>query len=116
MRKTENLASRLRHRITLQAQMLTEGEGGQYAEEWQDVATVWAEVTPLENRSLSVESLFAEQLMARGSHSIVLRWRGDVTAQMRVAFGGRHFDIRSVVDVAERGECLRLLVEENGTE
>lgn len=113
MRKDIHLASRLRHRITLQQANLTAGEGGHYSIAWQDAATVWAEILPLENQVLTAESLFAEQLVARVSHEMMIRYRTDVSAEMRVAFEGRFFNIRSVVNVQEQGRILRLLVEEN---
>lgn len=113
MRKNGDLPSCLRHRITLQQPVLTAGEGGHYSIAWQDVATLWASVRPLENRGLTAEALFAEQLVAKVSHEVVLRYRAGVAADMRVVFEGRYFNIRSVVNVDERGETLRLLVEEN---
>lgn len=113
MRKDANLASMLRHRIVLQTPQLTAQNGGQFITAWQDVATVWAQVTPRQTNSLNIEALFAEKTVERISHEILLRWREDVDASMRVVFGGRYFNIRSAVNLDERGECLRLLVEEN---
>lgn len=112
MAERDNIASRLRHRITLQQPDLNAGAGGQYSVEWQDVATVWAEVTPLESRALTAETVLDAQLTARVSHEIILRYREGVTADMRVAMDGRHFNIRSVVNSGERNRVLRLLAEE----
>lgn len=109
----DNLTSRLRHRVVLQTAQLTEQDGGQYALEWQSAATVWAEIRPLESRSLSQESLFAEQLVAKLTHEVLMRYRDGVSAEMRLVFNGRYFNIRNVVNVGERCEILRLLVEES---
>lgn len=113
MVRQQDMTSRLRHRITLQQPEMTVETGGQYAVQWQDVATVWAEVVPLENRLMTAEIVLDAQLTARVSHSITLRYRAGVTADMRVAFNGRHFNIRSVVNVGERNRLLRLLAEEH---
>lgn len=113
MKREENgIASRLRHRITLQRAELTPGDGGQFQTEWQDVATVWAEVTPLDNRVWTAETLQDGQLAARVTHAVLLRYRDGVTADMRVSFRGRHFNILSVVNIGERNRVLRLLAEE----
>lgn len=112
MRGTENFASRLRHRITLQAPENTMQPGGHFALVWRDVATVWAEVKPLENRALNNEALFGEQLQHRGSHEIRLRYLPGVSAEMRVVFNGRYFNIRSVVNPGERNTALVLVADE----
>ena len=105
--------ARLRQRITLQQPDLTAGAGGQFSVAWENVATVWAEVTPLENRSASAEDMFAEQLVSRVTHAVTLRYREGVSAEMRIAYRGRYFNIRHVVNTGERNEMLRLLVEEH---
>jgi SPP1 family predicted phage head-tail adaptor len=107
------LVSHMRHRITLQQPQLLPEEGGSFAIVWHDLATVWAGFTPIESRSYTTESVFAEQVVFHGRHQVILRYRNDVTTEMRIAFSGRYFNIRSIVNVGERGEMLRLLVEEN---
>lgn len=107
------MMSRMRHRITLQSPDLTAESGGQFAVSWEDVATVWAVMKPIKSRALSAEALFAEQLVAKVSHEVTLRFRDGVSAEMRVVFDGRYFNIRSVVNTDESGQWLRLLVEEN---
>jgi SPP1 family predicted phage head-tail adaptor len=109
----DNLTTRLRHRVQLQAPVLTEQEAGQYALSWQDVATLWVEITPLKSRSTGQESVFAEQQQANVSHEVLMRYRSAVNAQMRLVFGDRLFNIRHVVNPGERNVTLRLLCEEN---
>lgn len=113
MRGTQDFASRLRHRITLQAPERTMQQGGHFDLAWRDVATVWAEVKPLENRMANSESLFGEQLQNRASHGIRLRYLPGVSVEMRVAFNGRHFNIRSVTNPGERNTLLLLLADEH---
>lgn len=105
-------AGALRHRLTIQAENPTaDGGGGQGADPWADpvtVATVWGRVEPLKGR----ERMQAMQLRGQVSHRVTIRHRPGITAQMRVLFDGRAFNIRAVVNVEERNRILELLCEE----
>lgn len=106
-----DLASRLRQRITLQqAQETADGAGGS-SRSWSDVATVWAELVPY-RVSRGDERVLAEQLQAEVTHRVSLRYRSDVTVDMRISYAGRLFNIRSVTNVGEADVLLDLLVEE----
>lgn len=103
-----NLAARLRERVTLQQFSLAPDGAGGYAKSWQDVATLWAEVTPLSGR----EQLRAMTLEASVNHRIILRYRAGVTAGMRILMNERIFNIRAVINMQERESALELLAEE----
>lgn len=113
MRATDNLTSNLRHRITLQAPEKTLRPGGHFDLTWRHVATVWAEVKPLENRMANTEVLLDEQLQNRASHEIRLRYLPGVSAEMRVVFQERYFNIRRVINPGERNVSLVLLADEH---
>lgn len=98
----------LRRRVTLQAETHVSDEAGGYAVGWSDVATVWAEITPLSGQ----ERYAARRLQAQATHRARLRFREGVTAAMRLAYGGRVFNIRSVLNRSEAGRWLELLAEE----
>jgi SPP1 family predicted phage head-tail adaptor len=105
-----SIAARLRQRVTLQqASESPDGAGG-FARSWNDVAALWAELTPLQGR----EQLDAMQLASRVTHRAVLRYRDDVSADKRLILAdGRIFNIRAVLNIAEQSYLLELLVEEN---
>ena len=101
----------LRHRIAIEAATETADSGGGFADPWaapRVVARAWASIEPLRGR----ERLQAQQLEASVTHKIVLRYRADLRASHRVAFQGRVFNIRSVINVGERSRWLELLCEE----
>ncbi|MBN8531725.1 MAG: phage head closure protein [Alphaproteobacteria bacterium] len=101
-------AGRLRERVTIQQPVETADTAGGVTVSWNDVATVWAEVTPL----TGTESVVAAKLQSGVSHRVVVRYRSGVTARHRLSFGGRVFAVQAVFDVEERGEFLELLVRE----
>jgi SPP1 family predicted phage head-tail adaptor len=100
-------AGKMRQRVTLQRQTDTGGldDYGQPLPPWEDVASVWAAVDPLEGRELWA----AQQVNAEISARISIRYREGVTTQMRVAFGDRLYDVLSLVDPEEGHRELQLL-------
>ncbi|MCH2548122.1 MAG: phage head closure protein [Alphaproteobacteria bacterium] len=113
MASRNDISARLRHRVVLQSPDLVPANGGQFSVEWEDAGAVWAEIRPVDNRSLTGEVVFGEQLVGRISHAVLIRFRKDVSADMRIKFGERYFNIRSVINVDERSEMLRIFAEEN---
>lgn len=108
----EHLSSRLRHRVTLQEPALTTDNAGGYTRTWDDVADLWAEVSPLEAQSFSQERLQDLHLQSRVTHRVTLRYREGVTADMRLVFEERVLVIRAIVNARELGEALVILAEE----
>jgi len=98
----------LRERLTLEEAARIGDGGGGANESWRAVATLWAAMLPLSGD----EGLDADAPSGTVSHEIWLRYRAGVLPDMRLRSGDRIFDIRSVIDVGERGRWLRLLCEE----
>ena len=105
-------AGRLRHRLVLQDRNPSgDGGGGEAGDPWAvpvTVATVWGSLEPLSG----AERLRAMRLESRVTHRIAIRYRAGVSADMRVVFGPRTFNIRAVIDPGERRRMLELLCEE----
>jgi SPP1 family predicted phage head-tail adaptor len=99
-------AGKLRHRIQLMRQNLTQGtSGGTVVDDVSIFATVWASVEALTGRELYA----AQQKVSEVSHKITMRWRGGITAAMNVWFDGREFQIQAVQNPDERHKLLILL-------
>jgi SPP1 family predicted phage head-tail adaptor len=110
-----NVSSRLRHRLTLQQEVLTPDGAGGYARTWSNIADLWAEIIPFSgNMNRSQETTVAAQLQSEISHRILLRYQSGVTAGMRLLFGSRAFNIISIANREEAGEVLELLATEGG--
>ena len=84
-------AGMLRHRVTIQPYELVVDDYGAplHRESWKDVATVWASVEAMSGRDFFA----ARQEQSEVTHKVTIRYRGDVTAQMRVLHGGKIFGI-----------------------
>jgi len=98
----------LRHRVTLRKKEIAEDALKQQSEVWTDIATVWARIEPLSGR----EYFAARQENADVSVKVVIRYLPGITAETRVVFGGRIFEVLSVINPEERNISLVLLCKE----
>ncbi len=101
-------AGMLRHSITVEQRGLTPDGGGGQDIAWSTYLTARALVDPLSGG----EQLHAHALKARVSHKIVARYRAGITADMRVKFGARYFNIRFVRNVEERNRWIEIYADE----
>jgi SPP1 family predicted phage head-tail adaptor len=98
----------LRHRITIQKLVNTQDTFGQPVEQWSNVVTVWASVNPIVGK----EFFAAETVNSEVSHKIRIRYKQDITPDMRIKFKDRYFSIQSVIDYQERNMELQLMCKE----
>lgn len=100
-------AGALRHRIVLQEMVVTQDDAGGIVKGWQDVATVWAAIEPLQGR----EFWEAQKANSQVQGKIIIRHR-EVDPTMRVLFKGRTLEIDSVIHPLEKREETHLLYRE----
>jgi len=98
----------LRHRVHLESATKTPDGGGGSLVVWEEAAALWVAIKPLSGR----EMFSAGQFSSRLTHQITLRYRTPVLPEMRFRKGSRIFQIKSVLDVDERGCWLQALCEE----
>lgn len=98
----------LKHRIVLQKKMITEDALKQQTENWTDFAFVWAGIEPLSGR----EYFAAQQINSEISVRITIRHLSGITAEARVVFDSRIFEVLSVINPEERCESLILMCRE----
>ena len=99
----------LRHRITVQVvSRAGDGQGG-ITESWDEHAVLWAKITPVSRN----ERMFMQQLEYQRSHKILIRYRDDLTTDMRISFNNRIFHIKAFINVDERKAYTQIDVEEN---
>lgn len=96
--------SDLRHRIKFQKEKKTADDYHGHTSTWNDVAVVWAKVEPVSGR----EYYYAHQLKNAISHKITVRYRDDITVEMRVVFEERIMKIESLINLQERERFIEL--------
>ena len=106
-------AGKLRHRVRLERlDYLLDSNGnavqdpvtGETPREWQEVATVWAEIAPISGREFIMSQAIQSQVTAR----LTIRYRDDVDASMRCVHmrSGRPdviYNIKAVLADVESG-------------
>lgn len=98
-------AGAFRERVTIEQKSVARSAIGEESATWVTLATVWAAVEPLRGR----EFFAAAQMLDATDYRITIRYRSDVTRDMRVNWGGELMDITSVIDVRSRRENLELM-------
>lgn len=95
-------AGKLRHRITIQRPVETQSiTDGSLSVDWQDHATVWAEITHLSARDLIAAQAADSRVMAR----IKIRYRSDLSDKMRLFHAAKDnfYNIEGILDDPESG-------------
>ena len=100
----------LRSELVLQANTPAPDGLGGHAENWAEIATVFARIEPV-----SATSRFGpDQTMETVTHRVTLRWRGGVASGMRFVKQDRIFDIVTVHDPDDTGRYLVCRARETG--
>lgn len=103
-----NVIGSLRHRVTIERPERNVQDGGGASIDWITICTAFARIDSISGREIQ----FADGLAGRVSHKVLLRYRADILPEMRIVFGSRRLDIRSVLDVDARRSWLQCLCEE----
>ena len=100
---------KLNKRVTFQRTEASKDAMGQEKVSWTDYKTVWATVTPYKSSEVS----FMSKLKPSVSHRLYIRYREDITADMRVVYRGHIYEIAGPpIDMEERHEMLEIQLEE----
>ena len=104
-----NQAGLLRHRIQIQEKQVSRDEFNAEVITWILKYHAWASIEPLNGR----EFFEARMIQAEITHRITIRYRPDITPEMRLEFNGRYFDIESVRNIREIGNTTIIMAREN---
>ncbi len=98
----------LRHRITLQKEIAITDTDGFTKRDWQDFTTVWAAVENLHGR----EYWEAAAVQMENTVKFTIRYRNDITNDMRIRFRNRYFEIISIDNIKHRNEFIEIKAKE----
>jgi len=98
----------LRDRVELRTRVETDEDEGGRSALYVSLATVWARVTTLTPRIVSS----ADGRAVAVTHSVVLRWRTDISLGDRLVFAGRSLEVIGAEDLNGRRTYLSLACSE----
>lgn len=84
---------KLRYRIAIQEPGSNQDDYGNIVDDWQDVATIWADIVPVSGR----EYFGANQQNSETSYKIYIRYLDGITAKMRILHDGVVYEILAVL-------------------
>jgi SPP1 family predicted phage head-tail adaptor len=88
----------MRHRITIQATTPTRTAKGAVVDSWSTAWTRWAKIEPLSGNELEI----ASKVSAEVTHEVTFRYLSGMTAEHRIVYGSRTFNVLSVRNEQER--------------
>ena len=101
-------AGTLRNKITIQELNSTVNSSGEDEDSWQEYVTVRASVEPLRER----ERFEAQQAQNEATVRFRIRYLPGVTAELRILYDSKYYDIESVIDPNDRHRELIVLAVE----
>ena len=102
-------AGKLTERITIQKREETRLPSGQIVGEWSNVCTVWAEVNCTDSKAVDESGVIHHE----GLFRFYIRYRTDLTAEMRVLWKNRTFTlVGPPADWKTEREGLTLITKE----
>lgn len=104
------MTGRLYQRLELQERILVPDGGGGFASYFDTVTPnplVYAQITQISG----METMRAGSFAALQVFRIIIRYRDNVTSQMRLRDGNKIYDIRSVTPVNGRRHYLEIIAE-----
>ena len=73
--------------------------------------TVWASVLPMSGK----EYAEAQKLRSETTYNVIVRYRPDITTDMKIRYGKKELNIISVLNIGERKEILKIIAAETDT-
>jgi SPP1 family predicted phage head-tail adaptor len=99
----------LRHSITIEQITPTQGQSGGFVNAWSTwAAGVRAKIEPLGGS----EMLGGASFHPEATHRVTMRYRAGLTADMRISYNGRYFDILNINNVLERNRFYVITARE----
>lgn len=101
-------AKNFKQSIEFQVPSFVDNDTGGAVETWTTFLTAFASVSPKSTR----ERFFADRVEPLTSHTVRMRYAEGLTTSMRILFGTRIFEIKSIIDVEEENEFLEIMADE----
>lgn len=95
-------------RLTIQRKQVTQDGFGAEVITWVEVATVWAQIAPLQGREL----LIGKAIEAEQTTRITIRHIDGLRSSMRAVWGTHVYDITDVQPVEQAGKMINMFCRE----
>ena len=100
-------AVQLRHRVEILQRVKEKDKSGATVMVWRPLCKVWSDIRHMSGS----ETMKHDVLSASVRASVRIRWREDITPDMRVKIGGKPYAIRAVIPDAAKRVFVDLVCE-----
>lgn len=77
---------------------------------WQEKFTSYAEIRPInDNRFTTLEGINFGHVMTEGYYVFKIRFIKGITTKMLISFKNRRFEIKRIINIAERSKFLNII-------
>jgi len=97
-------AGMLNERIVFQVRTETPDSYGDVTTTFADSINAWAYIRPVSDHTAFMAATFRAEI----THKIIVRYRSDITAAMRIKFGSRYFIINGLRNLEEQKRWLEI--------
>lgn len=98
---------KLRYRVSILKKTTGTDPDGYPIEEWVPIFIVWAEAKPIAGR----EYFTAAAVQAQHQVRFTMRYRNDITSDMRLRYDGQDYEIKAILDLGGRRTWLQVMGE-----
>ncbi len=110
-------SGKLNRRIVIQSRVAGEDAAGQPTTTWTDVVTVWADIRGATGMgSIKQSASMGGVAVELNSYSFRIRFREGLSSGMRVAYGGKNYDVKFVRMDFEKREWTDIVAELGGND
>ncbi|KKL69242.1 hypothetical protein LCGC14_2116930 [marine sediment metagenome] len=104
-------AGKLRHKIDIQKFTTAKDSYGEDIKTWASYHKTYSKIEPLRGK----EYFDTQQIVPEVDNKITIRYKSGIAPTMRIVWGSRTYEIRSVTNLDERNIMLEFLAVENPT-
>ena len=99
---------KMRYPMKLQSATRTTDAGGGSAESWSTVATIYADIKPINAEESYRQGVIQESV----THDVYVRFRAGLSTSNRLLYESRVFNIKGVLNIDERDRFMKLSCKE----
>jgi SPP1 family predicted phage head-tail adaptor len=103
------MIEKLRHRLEVQAPVFTQNQSSETIKSWQNQFSLWGSVRAI----AGTEETIGEGESPLTRYQVVIRYRTDITPEMRFVYDQHILNIKAVLDKQGRKKYLTCICEES---
>jgi len=102
----------LKTQMMLQMKFESRGDDGSIRNVYTYIGNIWTKVAPIDLTSAHEEYFRNNKILAESTHEITIRYRANISTDMRLIYGNRIFEILGYYEIEGKRDYLKLNCKE----